>query len=161
MNDMFQLHQLRQNAQGNRGGFASERIKAFHRAVTRDFLHRDWLRLVLLEIEGTPVGADYAFQFKDSVSLYQSGFDPSWSSRSPGSLLKSYWIERAISDGIRKCDFLRGDEPYKKRWGTQSFPTKGLLVVRHRSRYNLAKAVRLARAITRRLAKKLLRTEAS
>jgi len=47
------------------------------------------------------------------VYVYQMGFDPAKSDLSPGRLHVQASIMRAIEDGHRFFDFLRGDEPYK------------------------------------------------
>ena len=40
------------------------------------------------------------------------------------------YVERAIADGKRRLDFLRGDEPYKYEWGAVDEPIQRLLVRR-------------------------------
>jgi CelD/BcsL family acetyltransferase involved in cellulose biosynthesis len=40
------------------------------------------------------------------------------------------YVERAISAGKRRLDFLRGDEPYKYEWGAHDEPIQRLLVRR-------------------------------
>jgi CelD/BcsL family acetyltransferase involved in cellulose biosynthesis len=54
-----------------------------------------------------------------TVYFYQAGFDPEHSSISPGTLLVAGTIRRAIEEGKTTFDFLRGDEPYKRRWKPQ------------------------------------------
>ncbi|HEY4593430.1 MAG TPA: GNAT family N-acetyltransferase, partial [Thermoanaerobaculia bacterium] len=54
-----------------------------------------------------------------TVYFYQSGFDPAHSALSPGTLLVAQAIRRAIEEGKTAFDFLRGDEPYKRRWKPQ------------------------------------------
>ena len=38
---------------------------------------------------------------------------------SPGTLLIAYALEDAVSRGDSEFDFLRGNEPYKYRWGAR------------------------------------------
>jgi hypothetical protein len=47
---------------------------------------------------------------------YQAGFDPKYEEWSVGLVVMGKCIEDAISRELSEFDFLRGDEPYKKRW---------------------------------------------
>ena len=38
------------------------------------------------------------------------------------------YVRRALERGIRRLDFLRGDEPYKYEWGAVDEPIHRLLV---------------------------------
>ena len=40
------------------------------------------------------------------------------------------YVERALALGLRRLDFLRGDEPYKYEWGAVDEPIRRLLVRR-------------------------------
>jgi CelD/BcsL family acetyltransferase involved in cellulose biosynthesis len=40
------------------------------------------------------------------------------------------YIARALAAGVRRLDFLRGDEPYKYDWGAVDEPIQRLLVRR-------------------------------
>ena len=50
---------------------------------------------------------------------YQAGFDPNNGSISPGTFLVAHTIRKAIEEGSKHFDFMRGDEPYKRRWKPQ------------------------------------------
>jgi CelD/BcsL family acetyltransferase involved in cellulose biosynthesis len=82
-------------------------------------IERGWLWLSILRLEGEPIGAIYAMALGETCYFYQAGFDPSKGSISPGTLLVAATIRRAIEEGKTKFDFLRGDEPYKRRWKPQ------------------------------------------
>jgi CelD/BcsL family acetyltransferase involved in cellulose biosynthesis len=56
------------------------------------------------------------FHHKDTASYYQMGWAPDCPIESPGVILLSHSIEQAIAEGLRRYDFLRGDEAYKFRW---------------------------------------------
>lgn len=79
--------------------------------------------LSILFIDGTPAGAIYAFREGQTCFFYQAGMDPDFSGYSPGTTLVAYTIERAIGEGCTRFDFLRGDEPYKRRWKPQRVVT--------------------------------------
>ena len=49
---------------------------------------------------------------------------------SPGVLMVHGLIERAMDQGIRRLDFLRGNESYKYAWGAIDEPIQRLLIRR-------------------------------
>lgn len=79
-----------------------------------------YLDLIVLTVEGQRAAAMWQFGYRDRMLLYNSGLDPeSFSHLSPGIVLLTYSIENAISRGFKHYDFLRGDEQYKFRMGSQ------------------------------------------
>lgn len=131
---LMETHRKRWRKRGLPGAF-SRRAESFHRDWTRQAQERGWLWLSLLEHERNTVGAIYAMRLGGTCYYYQAGFDPSAGSMSPGTLLVAYTIKRAIEEGLSTFDFLRGDEPYKRRWKPQHeyrnlrfiAPAKGIL----------------------------------
>jgi CelD/BcsL family acetyltransferase involved in cellulose biosynthesis len=61
----------------------------------------------------------YGFWWKDTFAAYQSGWHPRFARDSMGSVLVLHALERAGEDGARTFDFLRGNEPYKYRFGAR------------------------------------------
>jgi len=57
------------------------------------------------------------FDYGGHYDLYNSGFNPDFSSLSPGQVLTAYTIKDAIENGRTLYDFLRGNEEYKFRLG--------------------------------------------
>lgn len=112
---LFEQHRKRWKSRGLPGAFLGK-TERFHRAWASIAKEREWLRLRILEHEGKPIGAIYAMTFNDACYYYQAGFDPEYSALSPGTLLVAHTIREAIAEGVRKFDFCRGDEPYKRRW---------------------------------------------
>ena len=53
------------------------------------------------------------FDYADTYLLYNSGYDPEYSSLSVGLLNKAFCIKEAIEVGRDTFDFLRGTERYK------------------------------------------------
>jgi CelD/BcsL family acetyltransferase involved in cellulose biosynthesis len=116
---LFRLHGSRWRRRGLPGVFSSRRVRRFHRAYAAWAVRNDRLRLVVLEVDETPVGAVYAMRAGGACFFYQSGFDAGFGRLSPGAVLVSTSIRRAIEEGLGTFDFLRGDEPYKRRWKPQ------------------------------------------
>ena len=111
----FELHKLRWKQRGLPGAFFGKAER----------FQRDWLRLAaqqnrlwmnLLIADGKAVGCVYAMRHEQTCYFYQAGMDPSAASLSPGTVLVAQTIQRAIEEGCTEFDFMRGDEPYKRRW---------------------------------------------
>ncbi len=114
------FHQAKWQAMDKAGGFASQKMVAFHHRISQDFLKNGWLRLHRLDIEGELAAALYTFCFDGYVYDFASGMDVKFADFSPGQVLTEMSLRQAISAGIDVYDFLRGDEPYKFRWGAEA-----------------------------------------
>lgn len=67
-------------------------------------------------------GVYYGFIWRRRASYYLSGFDPAFRQYGIGNQLVAHAIEEAASEAD-VFDFLRGQEPYKYRWGAEDQPT--------------------------------------
>jgi hypothetical protein len=95
--------------------------------------------------DGQPIGAIYAMAAHGTCFYYQAGFDPSQGAISPGTLLVASTIRRAIEEGKTSFDFLRGDEPYKRRWKPQHvWQNKRILFARPGFRGDVGRSWNLA-----------------
>ncbi|HSI72675.1 MAG TPA: GNAT family N-acetyltransferase [Fimbriimonas sp.] len=136
MEILFEQHKKRWQAkQWLIGGLALSGAGKFHREWAQRANENGWLWLSVLNLDGQPIGAIYGMTLGTSVYYYQAGFDPTKGSVSPGTLLVATTIKRAIAEGKKHFDFMRGDEPYKRRWKPQHvlrnlrflMPANGLL----------------------------------
>ena len=82
-------------------------------------LSRRRLEFWLLELDGKIVAAQFALRHGESVFALQEGFDPQYASDSVGYVLRAQVLKNLIDRGIRRYDFLGGDEDSKLRWGAQ------------------------------------------
>jgi CelD/BcsL family acetyltransferase involved in cellulose biosynthesis len=130
---LFQLHKQCWNDRGIRGNFKDEAIRDFHRDVSSRFFSRDMLRLYKLYADGKVVSALYAFKYKNKLFYFQSGYDPSWSSYSPGTVLMWKCIERSVDDNLDNFDYLRGNEHYKTLWTNTQVSTWTLRFIKKNS----------------------------
>jgi CelD/BcsL family acetyltransferase involved in cellulose biosynthesis len=115
----FDLHQARWKGRGLPGAFVGSRVKQLHRMWGRAALPLGRLWLATLEHEGRAVGSIYIMRTGQACFFYQAGMDPEAKALSPGTLLVSQMIRLAIEEGHAVFDFMRGDEPYKRRWKPQ------------------------------------------
>jgi CelD/BcsL family acetyltransferase involved in cellulose biosynthesis len=115
---LLELHRARWRKRRLPGAFLGRSV-GFHRDWVRQAADAGMLWLSALHVDGEPIGAIYAMTMGPSVFYYQAGFDPAKGAVSPGTLLVASSIRRAIDEGKRHFDFMRGDEPYKRRWKPQ------------------------------------------
>ena len=130
---LIDLHQRRWAALGKPGCFASQRFAAFHYEVVPQLLHAGQLQLHWLELDGRPAAAEYDLAAGGVIYAYQSGIDPDLIGEQPGRLVTLATLRRAIEHGFRAYDFLRGDEPYKARFGAAVRPNFAVRVVPDRT----------------------------
>lgn len=123
------LHRRRRQALGQESRFADERFAAFHHEVAGQLLEHGTLRLAWVELDGRPVAAEYQVTGSDVVYAYQSGIDPAALEFEPGRLVMMTTLQRAIGEGFRAFDLLRGDEPYKPHWRAQPRPSMHVTIL--------------------------------
>jgi CelD/BcsL family acetyltransferase involved in cellulose biosynthesis len=120
LDDLFCLHTSRWSDSGQPGMLADEKTKAFHRHAAPRLLSKRILRLSRLRLEARTIAVSYSFLQHTTLYCYLQGFDPEFGFLSPGTQLMFSAIEGALSSGVRKFDFLRGEEDYKRHWRAQS-----------------------------------------
>ncbi len=126
--EFIDLHQRRWGDDGlfptTPGGEAS---RLFFR---RMFEEHPAIRLAFLTVGDRRIAAGVHFRTRDGYLYYNAGVDPDARELSPGVLMVAAYIQRALAEGCRRMDFLRGNEPYKYEWGAVDEPIQRLLVRR-------------------------------
>jgi CelD/BcsL family acetyltransferase involved in cellulose biosynthesis len=107
----IRLHRM---APGEKGEFMTPAMIQYFRALQRD---PRWRIDALYGDDNRMVAAAMAWSDDSGYYLYNSAFDPSAGDASPGVVLVSMLVERAIEEALPVFDFLKGDEPYKFRLG--------------------------------------------
>jgi CelD/BcsL family acetyltransferase involved in cellulose biosynthesis len=126
------MHQRRRQSLGQPGCYASPRFAAFHQELSRRLYAEGKLRLLWTELDGRPVAAEYGFVDDSTVYYYSTGVEPGATADHPGWLAMIGSLRRAIDEGCRRFDFLRGDEAYKCSWGAKPCPTVETRIVARR-----------------------------
>jgi len=116
LDDLFRLHGRRWNEAGETGVLSDERVIQFHRAVAPELFSAGILRLYRMRVNGRSIAAIYALFHRGTVFCYLQGYDPEFSHLSPGTQLMFAVMEDAVRLGMRRFDFLRGEEAYKMHW---------------------------------------------
>jgi CelD/BcsL family acetyltransferase involved in cellulose biosynthesis/glycosyltransferase involved in cell wall biosynthesis len=117
--DLFRLHTARWSRTGQPGVLHEEAVKGFHIAAAPALFDCGALSLYRLRLGQQTLAVIYALFDRERVLCYLQGFDPESVYFSPGTVLMFAVIEDAIKRGIRKFDFLRGQESYKQHWRAQ------------------------------------------
>ena len=141
---LIDLHQRRRTRLGEPGCFASSRFTAFHRDVMPELLRNGQLHLDWLELDGEPMAAEYQLAGSGVIYAYQAGVNPDALEHSPGQLSHISVLRRAIEQGCRAFDFLRGDESYKAHWRAEPRRSVETRVIANRPAARLRHGIWLA-----------------
>ncbi len=129
--EMEAFIELHQKSDVDKDEFMDAQMKGFFHAAARVLHQAGWLQLAFIEVNGEKAAAMLNFDYRDSILVYNSGYDPQkYAGLSPGIVLLAYCIQWAIELGRAKFDFMRGEEEYKLRFGAQPTKVYRLLIAR-------------------------------
>ena len=113
LEEAFDLHARRWEGRPDGSGFASPTGRRFHRAVLARLAAVDAARIVTLRVAGRAVAFHYFFALEGCMYVHRLAFDPTLARFSPGLVNTLDAIEAAAGEGLRRVEFLGGDERYK------------------------------------------------
>jgi CelD/BcsL family acetyltransferase involved in cellulose biosynthesis len=113
LEDFFQL-MVRETYKAE---FLHPAMRAQMEAIARGMFAAGWLQLVFLKAGNKRIAGYMNFDYDNNTWAYNAGFDPDYSSLSPGWLIMVEMIDWCIKNGRRMFDFMRGGEDYKYRFG--------------------------------------------
>ena len=125
LDTFFGLHRL--SREHGKRGFMTEEKAAFFRAMAHRLWPQGWLELAFLQADGVVVAGLCCFTYGTTYAAYNAGYHPDYGQLSAGIVLFANRIHSAIARGFTCFDFLRGDEPYKYRFGATDWPLYQLL----------------------------------
>ncbi len=102
--------------------FMTAKMESFFRSMADTMAKAGLLRLGILELDAVPAAMVMCFDYNDCVYVYNSGYDPRYSSLSVGLLSKVLCIKDGIHRGRKRVDFLKGAEAYKYHLGGKEIP---------------------------------------
>jgi CelD/BcsL family acetyltransferase involved in cellulose biosynthesis len=118
------MHRL---AEGDKGTFMTGEHEALFRRVASATLARGWLRLSWIEtLDGDRLAAVWSFALRGRWLVWNSAFDPVHRELSTGMIAIAEAIRLACEERCSIFDLLRGDEPYKYRFGAVDAPVRVL-----------------------------------
>jgi CelD/BcsL family acetyltransferase involved in cellulose biosynthesis len=127
----IRLHQDRWRRRWMPGLFAGNAQKEWFTDISKRLLDAGLLRLHTLSVDDKVIAAIYCMASSGTTIYYLGGFDQEYHKWSPGMLTTRAAMMHAISiDKSHTFDFLRGNEPYKYRWGAIDRPNLRLLLGR-------------------------------
>jgi CelD/BcsL family acetyltransferase involved in cellulose biosynthesis len=101
------------------GFFRRDVMRDFFRSLAEELAPDGIFRLHELEVGGRPGAMTVSLVHSGEWGLYNSAFDPTLRMLAPGMVLVGNLIEIAAAEGNTVFDLLRGDEPYKYRFGAK------------------------------------------
>lgn len=114
------LHRM--SRQDAKQGFMTATKTAFFRDMAHQLWSEGWLELAFLYADGVPIAALCCFAYGTTYAAYNSGYHPDYSELSGGILLFANRLQQAIARRYTTFDFMRGNEPYKYRFGATDRP---------------------------------------
>ncbi len=112
------------------GFFRRDPMREFFRELAREFAEEGVFRLHLLSVGGRPGAGTVSLVHGREWGLYNSAFDPTLRMLAPGMVQVGQLIEIAAEEGCTVFDLLRGDEPYKYRFGATDRELRRLTIAR-------------------------------
>jgi CelD/BcsL family acetyltransferase involved in cellulose biosynthesis len=127
LENFFRLFQLSNPEKAN---FMTAQKREFFTTMVSSLAVKNNIRLSFLEVDGVKTSATLCFDYNRDIYLYNSAYDPAYSSLSVSLLLEVFDIQDAIKNGRRRFDFLSGNEPYKYDLGGQDVPISQCVISR-------------------------------
>lgn len=122
-NALITLHRKRWQRKGETGSFVSNNYVNFHKEVIREFYSIGALWMPTLTLNNEIIGVQYIFDWRGELQFFQSGYSPEHLELSPGHVLFTYVIQKAIEQHKTKIDMLRGNYTYKNAYAKEEIET--------------------------------------
>ena len=116
MDDFFVL--FRQNRE-DKAAFMSGRMEAYFRRLAE---YVPGMRIGFLDVDGAPAAGVLCCDHEGTRYLYNSGYDHRLAQLSVGLLCKVFSIRESMARGLKRYDFLKGNEIYKRQLGGKPVP---------------------------------------
>jgi len=116
MDDFIGL--FRQN-RPEKAAFMSNQMEAYFRRLAE---YVPEMRIGLLDVDDAPAAAVLCCDHGGTRYLYNSGYKANLGHLSVGLLCKIFSIRESIARGLKRYDFLKGDEMYKRQLGGGPVP---------------------------------------
>lgn len=117
--DLDRFIELHRAGRGEKGRFMVPGMELFFRRLGSTLLADGTFRLSFLEAAGAKIAAAAGFRWRDRFLLYNSAYDRAYAHVAPGMVLVAELIRSAVQEGFRVFDMLKGDLPYKYRFGAR------------------------------------------
>jgi CelD/BcsL family acetyltransferase involved in cellulose biosynthesis len=112
------LWMLRES-RADKAAFMTPQMESFFRRLVVNLAAESLIEMIFLKLGGKRTAAVLCFRGEQETLLYNSGYDPAYAGYSVGLLSKALALQRAIENGHKRFDFLRGHERYKYELGAK------------------------------------------
>jgi CelD/BcsL family acetyltransferase involved in cellulose biosynthesis len=131
---LAELHQKYWTARGEPGAFAASGFRRFHNGLIERAFASGGVDLLRVDCGGRAIGYLYNFRYNAAVCAYQSGFDYAAAGphQKPGLTCHHLAIEKYLSEGADRYDFLAGGDRYKISLATGATTLYWLQLARRR-----------------------------
>ncbi len=119
MDDFFRMFV---ESRQDKADFLTDQMRSFFRLLADAMSSIGLLKLGVLVLDDRPVAQIISFDYNNCIYLYNSGYDPDYTSLSVGLLSKILAIKDSIERGKSRFDFLKGAEVYKGHLGGHEIP---------------------------------------
>jgi CelD/BcsL family acetyltransferase involved in cellulose biosynthesis len=113
LNILFEFHQKRWGVESK---FTGTEARQFYFSVSKALAQNNWLDFSSLCLDGKPVCMIWGFIYNNIFWAMTIAFDPDYYEYSVGYVHIMKLIENTIHNGLKKFDFLKGDEGFKYHW---------------------------------------------
>lgn len=93
-------------------------------ATLAESLPLDMIHATELHLNGKAISCHFGFEHDKTLLWYKPAFDIGWSSHAPGKVHVALLARHGIDEGLRKLDFMQGEEAYKQQWSDLTTATK-------------------------------------
>ena len=124
------LTQVQSGGDDKAAFFGRPEMQQWFRALADEYAADATLRVHRLDIGELNAAMTVSLVDARTWGLYNSSFDPTLAALAPGMVLVWELIERAADEGCTTFDLLRGDEPYKYRFGAVDREIRTLTLAR-------------------------------
>ncbi|MDQ3859091.1 MAG: GNAT family N-acetyltransferase [Actinomycetota bacterium] len=90
--------------------------RLFYERIAEWTAPRSWLRLSFLRLGGRAIAFEYLLEHDAVLARLKGGYDPEFRRFAPSKLLLAGVLEAAAARGVRRFEFLGGEEPWKLEW---------------------------------------------
>ena len=108
---------LFRQSRSDKENFMTAEREQFFRLLAAELAAARMLRLFHLEMDDQPAAVVFSVEHKETMYLYNNGFNPIFRDLSIGTLSKLLSIRASIEAGKKVYDFLNGPEQYKYQLG--------------------------------------------
>jgi CelD/BcsL family acetyltransferase involved in cellulose biosynthesis len=104
--------------------------RSFYYGFVPQAAERGWLRLHLLELDGTLIAGSLVVAIGGEGFFLKTAFDESYAQLGPGVVVMAEMLRVACEEGLRGMDLLGRADQYKMRWTDRTRPRQGLRAYR-------------------------------